>query len=395
MSNDIRSIIVKKFFFLVTLYLAVWSVKANSIPTAITQSEQGLYAAPEWTQAIVGHLNVGTSLAIEGRDETGVWLLVDTPENLRGWVATTSNKLQNDINLYTLPILSDIIPFDTSVIKTTPLTSNPDTQRVIERLRSTPIFYNFDTPEVHAIFQHGQQLGQNANVFAKIGDSNTTSGDFLYPMGLSNQCDLGPFNYLQDTINYFSVPVQNSDKNPFTHSSVAAQKGLSSSGVLDPMWAGTECLGSENPATCEYRLLKPSISLITIGLMDVRYKNPPDLFRSNIERLVQTSIEQGIIPVLTNIVVMPDQTTLSFDVAMQTDNALLDVADQYQIPLINLWRAAQPLPNFGIGPDHTHMRHVVGSFCNFTGAEQTIGGTLRNLLTLESLDELRRNVLLQ
>jgi hypothetical protein len=211
---------------------------------------------------------------------------------------------------------------------------------------------------------------------------------YLFP-----QTAIHKFNDLQDTINYFLAPIPTSGKSSFTHTSLAAKKGLGSSAALDPMWAGGSCLGHEGPIACEYRLIKPSVAIITIGLMDVRYQTQTKLFRTNIEQIVQLSMKQGIIPVLTNIVVLPNQDALSFDVSMQVDNILLDIADQYQIPHINLWRAVQSLPDLGIGPDHTHMRHVVGSYCDFTGAEQAVGGTLRNLLTLEALDTLRRNVL--
>jgi hypothetical protein len=36
---------------------------------------------------------------------------------------------------------------------------------------------------------------------------------------------------------------------------------------------------------------------------------------------------------------------------------------------------------------------VVGKFCSFDGAEKQVGGTLRNLLTLQALDILRQKVL--
>jgi hypothetical protein len=383
---------MKKLFLIVGFFLISWSIKANDLPIAITRVEQSLYAEAEWTEAVIGHLMKGTQLAIEGRDETGVWLLIDTRDKLRGWVATTSNMIDQNTNLYDLPISNKVMPFDTSTIQPITLSTNPDTEAIIERLQSTAIFYNMTTQTVRTIFQHGQAVGNRPDVFTKIGDSNTTSGDFLYPMGLQNQCNLGPFNYLQDTIHYFLASVPNSDKNSFTHSSIAAQKGLSSSAALDPMWAGAGCLSNENPAMCEYHHIKPSIAIIMIGLMDVRYKTSPDLFRSNIQKLVQSSIDQGVIPVLTNIIVLPNQETLSFDVAIQIDEILLDIAEQYNIPLINLWRAVQSLPKFGIGPDQTHLHHVIGSFCDFNGAEQVVGGTLRNLLTLEALDELRREI---
>lgn len=383
---------MKKVLIIVMFFLAYQPIQANNIPIAVTRSGQNLYAAPEAILDVVGYLNAGTTLTIEGRDQTGIWLLVNTPDQQRGWAVTTSTEIENNINLHDLPILSDVT-FNSSPARPVPsLSTNPETQATIERLLSTPIFHNFDTQAVEDIFQYGQSIGKRANVFTKVGDSNTTSGDFLYPIGLSHQCDLGPFNYLQETIDYFSAPVPESSKNSFTHSSLAAQKGLSSSAALDPIWAGTGCAGNENPVMCEYRRFQPSISIIMVGLMDVRYNTSPDLFRSNIEQLIQMSINEGVIPVITNIVVIPEQQRLSFDVSLKINDILLDTADQYQIPMINLWRAVQPLPNNGIGPDQTHLRHVVGSFCSFTGAEQTVGGTLRNLLTLETLDELRRKL---
>jgi hypothetical protein len=96
---------------------------------------------------------------------------------------------------------------------------------------------------------------------------------------------------------------------------------------------------------------------------------------------------------LTTIIVLPDQERLSFDDAMRINNHILDMADQYGIPLINLWEAVQTLPNYGIGPDRTHLKQKIGEFCSFDGPEQAYGGTLRNLLTLQALDELRRNIL--
>jgi hypothetical protein len=73
--------------------------------------------------------------------------------------------------------------------------------------------------------------------------------------------------------------------------------------------------------------------------------------------------------------------------------ALLDIAEAEQVPLINLWAAAFALPDHGIGPDRSHLKARVGDYCNFAGAEQELGGTLRTLLTLQALDALRVNVL--
>lgn len=275
----------------------------------------------------------------------------------------------------------------------TPLSADSDIQAMIERLQDIPVLHNMDTPAVRDIFKRGQQLGNRANVFTKVGDSNTTNGDFLQPMGMKGDfCELGPFADLQETINFFSVPPTSEEANSFVRQSVAAKEGLSSAAALDPFWAGAGCAPNEGPLACEYRLIKPSVAVMMLGLMDVRYKHA-ESFRANIEKVILLSIDHGVIPVLTTIIVLPDQERLSFDDSIRINNHVLDMADRYGIPIINLWAAVQPLPDYGIGPDRTHLKARLGQFCSFDGAEQELGGTLRNLLTLQALDELRRTVL--
>lgn len=275
----------------------------------------------------------------------------------------------------------------------TPLSSDPEIMAMIERLASVPVLYNFDTLAVRDTFQLGQRLGNRANVFTKVGDSNTTNGDFLQPMGMKgNFCELGPYAELQATIDFFSVSPIAGEANSFVRQSVAAIEGLSSAAALDPFWAGKGCEPKEGPLACEYRLIKPSVAVMMLGLMDVRYQHA-EAFRRNIEGVIQLSLEQGVIPVLTTIIVLPDQERLSFADSIHINNHMLDMAEQYGVPVINLWAAVQSLPDYGIGPDRTHLKAKIGEFCSFDGAEQEYGGTLRNLLTLQALDELRRTVL--
>lgn len=275
----------------------------------------------------------------------------------------------------------------------TPLSADPEIQAMIDRLRKIPVLYNMDTPNVHDIFRQGQRLGNRADVFTKVGDSNTTNGDFLQPIGMKGDfCELGPYMDLQQTIDFFSVPPDAKAANSFVRQSLAAKEGLSSAAALDPFWAGDDCEANEGPLACEYRLVKPSVAMMMLGLMDVRYKHA-DSFRANIEKVIQLSMDKGVIPVLTTIIVLPDQERLSFDDSIRINNHMLDMADQYGVPLINLWEAVQTLPDYGIGPDRTHLKHRIGEFCSFDGSEQELGGTLRNLLTLQALDELRQNVL--
>ncbi|MDX1995249.1 MAG: SGNH/GDSL hydrolase family protein [bacterium] len=264
---------------------------------------------------------------------------------------------------------------------------------IIERLNATPIFHNFESPLIAEVFAHGQAVGNRANVFTKVGDSNTTSGDFLRPIGLRGGrfCRLGEYTDLQTTIDYFSVPPREGYRNSFDSISQAAINGLTSAAALDPFWAEQPpCESGENPLACEYRISRPGVAVIMLGLMDFEVMDA-DFYRDNMARVIETTLDAGVIPVLTNNVAMPEvETYLN---SLRFNAVLLDLADDYQVPLLNLWAAVQPLPNVGIGPDRTHLSHAVGEFCAFDGAQTRYGGTLRNLLTLQALDTLRRTVL--
>lgn len=276
-------------------------------------------------------------------------------------------------------------------------TANYDSvQAMVERLQSVPIFTNLGTPRVQSVFQWGQQISKRADVFTTVGDSNTTNGDFMRPLGIPEAgCTLGAYSNLQSTIDYFSTPLQGFDTNSFTHKSVAADMGFSSATVLDPFWADRDyCERGESPLMCEYRVFRPSAAIIMLGQIDINYGGlTADEYRANMERIVQHSIGDGVIPVLTTIVFLPDRDV--YPLSLEYNMKLLELSEYYDVPLINLWAAVQTLPNYGIGPDRSHLAARVGSFCSFDGAERQFGGTLRNLLTLQALDELRRTVLTQ
>lgn len=261
-------------------------------------------------------------------------------------------------------------------------------------LLETPIFTNVGTEEVQEIFAAGQALGNRPNVFTTVGDSNTTNGDFLRPIGLSSSpCDLGEYEYLQETIDYFSAPPTPDDRNSFTRASLAADRGFSTYSALDPFWADASlCQPNESPLTCEYRVTQPSVALIMLGQIDINYAGTSvSAYHENMENIITASIGQGVIPVLSTIVFLPERDV--YPLSLEFNMVILELAEEHQVPLINLWRAVQSLPNVGIGPDRSHLRAQVGRFCSFDGTEQELGGTLRNLLNLQILHSLKLTVL--
>ena len=81
--------------------------------------------------------------------------------------------------------------------------------------------------------------------------------------------------------------------------------------------------------------------------------------------------------------------------ALRLNAITVEIADEYNLPLINFWRAAQDLPNLGLVTDYTHLTSDGGPLfgIRFNGEETYSGYALRNLVTLQTLDMLRREVL--
>jgi len=69
---------------------------------------------------------------------------------------------------------------------------------------------------------------------------------------------------------------------------------------------------------------------------------------------------------------------------------LAELAEEYEVPLINYWLAAQDLPENGLDEDDVHLTH--SGFRNMTyntGHEAYYGMSLLNLLAARVLDDLR------
>ncbi len=373
-----------------------------------------LHRDPAASADVIAVLPGGAIVRALGRSGDGGWIEVVSDQGIAGWVAAGDVYALVDLALLPtaraapqiafVPTQSAVVPMPTmtespvptaTTIPTeiafapTPVTVG-DVPAMERRLNETPTFVNLTGERIRAIFAAGQGYGNQANVFTTVGDSNTTNGDFLQPIGMDAgaYCTWGAYDSLRETVAYFSVAPANS----FTHHSIAAHKGFNSASVLDPAWAtGGICAPGETPLLCEYRTTKPSVVVIMLGGIDVKSLTTAD-YAANMRTIVQTSIQQGVIPVLTTFVVLPQRDDV-YERSLEFNMMLLDIAEAEQIPLINLWAAAQTLPNEGIGPDLTHLKAVVGSFCSFDGAQQEYGGTLRNLLTLQALDTLRTDVL--
>ncbi len=325
----------------------------------------------------------GAIVQARARSADAQWIEIVTEQGIDGWVKASEVYAASS----GLPTQIALAPSLTPTAVTL-----GDLSAMEHALQSAPIFENLTTERVRAIYAQGQGYGNRADVFTTVGDSNTTNGDFLQPIGMNADayCTWGSYGYLRAAVDFFGVPPAADESNSFTHHSMAARKGFNSASALDPFWVTDAACSGASPLLCEYATVKPGAAIIMLGNIDVSDMPTAD-YAANMRAIVQQSIQQGVIPVLTTFVVVPERDV--YERSLEFNLTLLQIAAESQVPLINLWAAAQTLPDHGIGPDQTHLKAEVGSFCSFDGAQQQYGGTLRNLLTLQALDQLRQNVL--
>jgi hypothetical protein len=232
-----------------------------------------------------------------------------------------------------------------------------------------------------AIFRRGQTLGRNVNVLSKVGDCNSVDWFFLQPFG-QDQYDLGEYTDLQAAVDAFSVS--------FTYRSYAAYNGLNAHAALDPTWAHPAvCPADESPLLCEYRVHNPSVAIIMFGSNDVLALTPVQ-FDHALRRVIYETIRAGIIPVMSTFpryIPLPERTILYNQIVIR-------VALDFNVPVMNLWLALEPLPGHGIDDDGYHMNGPITRAGDFASAHNLqTGYPVRNLVTLQTLAILRRDVL--
>ncbi len=315
-----------------------------------------LRKSPGTAGEVIRELPATTTLALLGRTADNTWLQVVTAQGEQGWVAAAYVDLHAEL---------------------TPL---PVTGEAADAGGAVPYISGI-TEHAREIFLAGQALGNRADAFSLVGDSNTDNPAFLAPFDQGNY-DLGPYADLQMTIGYF--------KGSFSRHSPAAVGGFNTTKVLDPANAGAGCSAGESPLACEYRLQKPSVALILLGTGD---QHSWQGFEGRYRQIIEYTIQQGIVPVLItkadNLETTDNTAPLGFINAV-----IVRLSQEYDVPLLNLRQAVDPLPNRGCKADGFHYNTPPdGQSANFTGDHLSYGFNMRNLTALQVLDALRRYVL--
>jgi len=289
------------------------------------------------------------------------------------------------------------------VIELTEVTTYEFTFEIVNKsVEIETIIYEKDTIPVRSIeplfwehyreiYAHGQMLGNNPNIFSRVGDSITVYVPFMYYFGTGDYNLTGKYDYLEQTIDYFNTPTL--DGNSFTSSTIAAVGGWSSEAALNYERTDYElCFDFEAPLECEYRLKKPSIALIMFGTNDVLWDDL-EMFEKNMRLIIQFSIDKGVIPVISTI--PPFYLTRGTASHEYPYNLVIaKLAREYNIMLWDYWKSLLPLPNSGLFDDGVHPNFGWEYMTtDFREENLQYGMVVRNLEGLQILDQIREKVL--
>jgi lysophospholipase L1-like esterase len=340
---------------------------------ASIQASVNLRTGPGAAFDIACQLNASTPIQVTGRTIESDWYEVISQEGLSGWAPGYSLELF--VNQEAVPI----VQFATETYQPSP---TPEPTSTPLPPATYPYLSNLD-PSILDIFRRGQELGNRANVFSKIGDSITVSAAFLFSIG-NGEYDLAEFDYLQPVIDHFSQETALTG-NSFSNISMSAQVGWS---ALTPTrrGAGDEiyCSEIETPLECEYRLVRPSMALIMLGTNDIP-GTPIASFEIGLRAVIEQSIEMGVIPIVSTLPPM-NQPGMNSRV-IQFNEIIRELAIEYRIPLWDYWAPLQGLPDSGMGDDGVHPSVAPrGHWADFSEPYLQYGMVIRNLTALQALN---------
>ena len=256
--------------------------------------------------------------------------------------------------------------------------STPRPTLAVDEWQSLPIVPTV-SDTARAIYQRGLAMGNNPQVFSKVGDCQTSTDFFLVEFDHAGQYSLGDQHAeLQSTIDYY--------QGSFSRQSMAVKDGFNVAAVVSPLRADPkQCKAGETPLACEYRLNKPSVALIS---METNFnQRTADDYGKYMRQIVEYTISQGIVPVLgTKADNKEGNNSINAEIAL--------IANEYDIPMWNFWAAAHPLPNHGFDLSLNDGFHLsLGKNYTFDDSKNMQEAwPWRNLTALEVLDAMRKGL---
>lgn len=326
---------------------------------------------------VIAGLRYGTRVIPQGRSADGFWILVQaSAPATRGWVTVYYLVADAGVDLMTLPVTNEIVlPDAIPPAEPEPAAAGAPTgdASVADWLFELGVISNVG-PRAREIYLQGLAMGNNPRAFSKFGDCNSRTVFYLSHFDRGEYL-LGPYEYLQPVIDHFA--------GSYSRDSMTVWGGGRAWMVFDPLWANPAyCEPGETPIACEYRTHRPSVALIAFGTKEMGHTQ---LFEDNLRAIVEFSIANGVIPVLST-------KADSLEGAGQPNNDIIrQVAAEYGVPLWDWGQVAATLPHNGLWDDGNHLGWFPLRY-NDSRALRT-GHSLRNLTALVALDAVWRGAM--
>ncbi len=243
-------------------------------------------------------------------------------------------------------------------------------------VRAEPLVLS-DAVASHVIEIHARDPERRDDAFSKMGGSTVASKAFLYCLA-TPYVDFGEHTHLAETVHYFHTGRRSS----FNRKSEAA--GVS--------WNLRYVLGGR-PANFRKELgaTQARWALILFGGNDAQNENERIYFK-RLVYLVEELGKMGVVPILGSA--LPRRNAYKNRWIHRFNLITEAVAEHWALPYIDYHAALTALPRKGLARDGVHPNVLPpGGYkkaCQLTERGLRYGNNVRNLLTLQTLDALRR-----
>ncbi len=370
-----RVLLLACLIALVSTFTFNASAQADA-PVVATYREAYVFGGPGATHPQVGVLRDGVPVRVIERNNPGTWVHIQRVDDagnvtLDGWIISGYIQGRSALDFATMSV--------------TDLPDNPPEgapNQAMADIYAAPVLPVISDAMLDVLWL-GQALGNNADTITKVGDSLSAQREYLEPMANPSRA-LNAYRYLAPTIDRFGPSTAGG--------SIAAQVGMGSFTMFDPMWADPArgCQPGEGPLACEYRIKRPSIAFIMFGPNDVRAISA-DVYAQEMERIIVASLDSGIIPVVSTFAVHPSDPFQPQ--ALLFNKRLIEVANRYEVPLINLWAATRVLPNYGLDVDNIHLTMSGNDQLYYDAGNDAFSGVaLHNLLSIATLRAIEEKI---
>jgi hypothetical protein len=224
-----------------------------------------------------------------------------------------------------------------------PNTPTPDTRTPPDQWQNWPTVPEV-TNRAREIYASGKLLGVNPRAFSKIGDCHNVSEAFLGIYDKQGRYFLRSDELeWQQTIDNFS--------GYFDRDGASFGQGLNVAAALSPLHADPDLCGpSEGPLQCELRTVKPSFAFVSFERWWSK-ETPPEVYEQYLRVIIEAVMDNGTVPIL---VTKADD----MEGGHRINQIIANLAFEYDVPLLNWWRAAQFLPNKGMDPERDDGFHI-------------------------------------